>query len=150
MNALSQIQHNPITMFRQFIALGLLLTATSAGALEIPAGKWGITSETTSPMSPQPRTQYTEECMVEGTDPFAMMNAEMAQQCKLTTTSDTDSEMQADLQCTMPGAGTMQGKITFRLDGNNSSGEMLMTMNMGGQTMQMSSKWSGERLGACD
>lgn len=132
------------------LMLGLAVAAAPAGALEMPPGKWGITSETITPMAPAPVTDYTEDCVQDDFDPVSLMQSEMAQECQLTTNTDTATELDADLQCAMPGAGTVQGKLLFTVDGNSATGQMNMSINVGGQVMEMSSKWSGELLGACD
>jgi len=135
-----------------FVAvLGLALVSASAFSLELKPGKWGITSETASPMSAEPASQYSEECIEDGNfDPLAeMMQSGMAQQCKLTTHTNSATTLDADLDCAIPGAGSMTGKITFNVAGESASGGMNMSMDMGGQQLQMSSKWNGKYLGAC-
>ena len=58
-----------------FVAvLGLALVSASAFSLELKPGKWGITSETASPMSAEPASQYSEEFIEDGNfDPLAEM-----------------------------------------------------------------------------
>jgi hypothetical protein len=133
---------------------GFALTAIPAGALEMPPGRWAINSETIAPMAPEPIVEYTEDCIEDNFDPVSLIQAEMTEQCAITTNIDTATELDADLQCAIPGApagsGTVLGKLLFSVDGDNARGQMNMSINMGGQVMEMSSKWSAQRLGACD
>jgi hypothetical protein len=133
-----------------FALLGTL-AALDTQALEMPAGKWSMTSETLTPMAAEPMTSSNEECITEGFDPAEMLTkSNLGRQCKLTPTTDTATEFAADMACDMGGTDTAQGKMRVTLDGEQASGEMQLTVNMAGQALQMSNKWTGQRLGACD
>ena len=131
------------------LMLVLAFASTEAVAIEVKPGKWGINSETTTPMSTQPVSQYMEECVEESFDPVAeMMEQGQAQQCTISDVKDSANQIDASLQCTMPGIGSVQGNMSFIVNGSSGTGEMHMSMNLGGQLLQMSTKWSGQYLGA--
>jgi hypothetical protein len=144
------LAHSNKTPIRGFmLLLAATFAAAESGAIEVKPGKWGVNSETTTPMSTQPVSQYLEECVDESFDPVAeMVDQGTAQQCTITNIQDSDNKLDADLQCTMPGVGTVQGKMSFVVNDTSGTGVMNMSMNLGGQLLQMSTKWSGEYLGA--
>ena len=134
-------------------AFMLLLTTAfigaDAGAIEVKPGKWGVNSETVTPMSTQPVSQYMEECVEETFDPVAeMVDQGNAQQCTITNIQDGANQLDADLQCNMPGVGSVKGKMSFVVNDSAGTGVLNLSMNLGGQLLQMSTKWSGEYLGA--
>ncbi len=130
------------------MALCSICFVTTAQAIEVKPGKWAVNSETTTPMSTEPMKQSLEECVDESFDPVAeMMDQGAAQQCTITNIQDSANQLDADLQCNMPGVGTVQGEMSFSVNGDSGTGAMNMSMNLGGQVLQMSTKWSGEYLG---
>ena len=133
----------------RIVMLVLAFSAAHSGAIEVKPGKWGVNSETTTPMSTQPVSQYMEECVEESFDPVAeMIDQGQAQQCTITNIQDSTNQLDADLQCTMPGVGTVEGKMSFVVNEGSGTGAMNLSMSLGGQLLQMSTKWSGEYLGA--
>ena len=136
------------SMFVSVLFCAASLVAASAGAIEVRPGKWAVTSETTTPMSAQPMKQSLEECVDESFDPVAeMMEQGAAQQCSITNVRDSSTRLDADVQCTMPGVGTVQGQMSFIVNGMSGTGTMEMSMNLGGQVLRMNTKWSGEYIG---
>jgi hypothetical protein len=122
-----------------------------AQALILPAGQWRMDSETITPMAAEPITATTEQCIAANFDPAAeLTQADMGRQCQLAPTTDTDSEFAADMSCDMGDGATAQGRMRVTLDGETAAGEMQMIIDMADTLMQISNKWSGRRLGACD
>lgn len=121
-------------------------------SIELQEGKWGVTTSSVSPMSPQPTEEYSENCVEDSTfDPVReMMDQEMSSMCEVTVNADTATSLDADLSCNMQGAGTMTGKLEFFVDGDSANGLIDMSMSFNGQTMTMSNTWKAEFLGACD
>jgi hypothetical protein len=136
-----------------FLTLTLLnlSIAPAVQALEIPAGKWGMNSETLTPMSAEPIKEYNEECIEEDFDPAQMLaNSDLGTQCQVLPTVDTDSEFNSNISCDMGQAGSSAGTMRITVDGNEARGEMQMSIAVAGQVMEMRNTWTGERLGACD
>lgn len=132
-------------VFTILIAIGM----NSAQALEIKEGKWGITTEFTMPMASTPRVEYTEDCIEEGFDPVAEMLDGGIEGCEIVPSQDSATMLDVTMQCVIPNAGTMNGKILFLVKGDTASGQVDMEMDMGGMTMNISGTWNGEYLGAC-
>lgn len=123
--------------------------AGAAVAIEVKPGKWAISSETTTPMSTAPVVQQMEECVEDTFDPVAeMVDQGQAQQCTISNIQDSANQLDADLQCNMPGVGMVEGEMSFVVNDTSGTGVLNMSMNLGGQLLQMSTKWSGEYLGA--
>ncbi len=121
-------------------------------AVELEPGKWGITSSISSPMAPEPTTEYVEDCIEQSDfDPIAeMMEQGMSSMCEITVNEDSASRLDADLSCDMQGAGTMAGKIQFTANERSAQGDMQMSMSFNGQSINMANSWKAEYLGACD
>lgn len=131
-----------------FVCAAVCITG-GANAIEVKPGKWAVTSETVTPMSTQPVIQQMEECVEEDFDPVAeMVDQGAAQQCTITNVRDSANQLDADLQCNMPGVGSVQGEMSFVVNGSSGTGILNLSMNLAGQLLQMSTKWSGEYLGA--
>lgn len=138
------------------LAVGLFALFASytpfAVSIELQEGKWGVTTTTVSPMSPQPREEYSENCIEDSNfDPVSeMMDEQMNSMCEITVNANTATNLDADLSCNMQGAGTMTGKLAFSVDDDSANGLIDMSMSFNGQTMAMSNTWKAEYLGACD
>jgi hypothetical protein len=123
--------------------------AATAVAIEVKPGKWAVNSETVTPMSTQPVIQQLEECVDENFDPVAeMVDQGAAQQCTVSNIQDSSNQLDADLQCNMPGVGVVQGKMSFVVNDTAGTGVLNLSMNLAGQVLQMSTKWSGQYVGA--
>lgn len=132
-----------------FLAAMLACSGTTL-AVELKAGKWGTNSTVVVPMAQEPVTEYSEECVAEDFDPVQEMLGEMGDQCDITINEDTSTALNADMSCEVPGAGTMTGTLSFVINGDNATGSMLMSMNVGGMAMETSATFESEYLGACD
>lgn len=129
----------------------LVLCSGTTLALDMKPGKWGTTSTVETPMAPEPVVEYSEECVEEGFDPVQdILDEGMGGQCDVTLNEDSSTVVDADMACEIPGAGPMTGNLHFTVNGDNASGSMLMSMNMGGQTMDTTVEFEAEYLGACD
>ncbi len=149
-STLSLVHSTRSSLCRYVFLCTAAFIAVEASAIDVKPGKWAVNSETMTPMSTQPVSQYMEECVDETFDPVAeMVGQGAAQQCTITNIQDTGNQIDADLQCNMPGVGSVQGDMTFVVNDNSGTGRLNLSMNLGGQLLQMSTKWSGEYLGAC-
>jgi len=119
-------------------------------ALELPEGKWGMNSETLTPMSAEPIKDYSEQC-IEDFDPMQMLaESEMGAQCQVVPTVNTATEFNSNVSCDMGQAGSSSGTMRITVDGEEAKGEMEMSIAVAGQVMQLRNTWNGRRLGACD
>jgi|GEM_PF-963925 Protein of unknown function (DUF3617). len=133
------------------LVLPFATLASNLQALELPAGKWGMNSETLTPMATTPITDYSEECIEEDFDPVQMLaDSEVSERCEITPTTNTATEFASDLSCNVGQGGTSTGTMRITVNGEEASGEMQMSIAVNGQVMQLSNKWTGRRLGACD
>jgi hypothetical protein len=146
---ISVVQAKRFSICSAVLACVAVCIAPAVEAVEVKAGKWAINSETVTPMSSQPVVQQMEECVAEDFDPVAeMVDQGAAQQCTVSNVQDSQNQLDADLQCDMPGIGTVQGKMSFVVNDTSGTGILNLSMNLAGQVLQMSTKWSGEYLGA--
>jgi hypothetical protein len=145
----SFVQSTRFSICSVALACAAVCIANTAAAIEVKPGKWAVTSETVTPMSTQPAVQQMEECVEENFDPVAeMVNQGAAQQCTISNVQDSQNQLDADLRCDIPGIGSVQGAMSFVVNGTSGTGILNMSMNMAGQVLQMSTNWSGEYLGA--
>ncbi len=136
----------------RWLALALAVTApASAGAtaLDVEPGSWEMSSTTTNPMSGQPQTFTVTECVsAESMDPETFLKN--AQGCSLSDVQTSSSAMSWTMTCGGP-AGSMTGRANIRTSagGKQVNGTMKMTMDVGGQAMELSTAWAGRWVGPC-
>jgi len=134
-------------------ALGLcsLLLSSSAMAadtISIEPGMWEMTTKMTTPMSPQPRVETSQECMTDseiGPDHLAPNDGG---DCTITESTVNGNSMNWSMQCSSPG-GVMTGGGSFTSKGDSGFGNMTMNMNIEGQAFNMEMAWEGKRIGSC-
>ncbi|MDR2212274.1 MAG: DUF3617 domain-containing protein [Pseudomonadales bacterium] len=136
-----------------FLALTGALAVSGVQALTLPAGKWALDLEVTSPDTPAPVQQHSEECYAEDLtlDPISILEQDgMNRFCEITPTTDNASEFIADIACDLGADTSGQGSLRMTLNGDQTTSDMQMTMNMGGHIVEFSSKSTGRRVGACE
>lgn len=137
----------------KIIALALLASvATSAMADGIPVqpGLWSITTTMNMPMMPTPQTRTVQECMEEDViDMGDMASEDMDPNCTFGLNQVDGNTMDWSIDCPVEGGGTMHAKWTATSGGDTVDGTGRMTMNIQGQTMEMTMSWAGERIGSC-
>ena len=121
--------------------------AVSASEFTVPAGKWRTTVTTSNPFLPAPMTNTRTECRQETAfDPSEMMK--QATDCTVRDQRIDGNLLTFTMECRADG-GALTGKGRYRLDGDRMEGGMDMTMDVGGQAMNINLTFTGERLGDC-
>jgi uncharacterized protein DUF3617 len=134
-------------VFRIWIGSMVALAAFAAQAQQMEAGEWEFTNTMSSPMLPQPQTMTMKRCLTskEVSDP-AGWQPRPESDCKVTPKGKSGDSVSWDISC--PKAG-MNGSGTARLSGASVESETKMTMSGQGQSVQMTTKTKGRRVGPC-
>lgn len=128
-------------------ALLVLPFAASAAELELNPGLWETTMTRTNPMTGEPTTETTTECVRETSfNPSDMMQD--AEGCELVKDELNGDTLTYRMECNMQGTqATIDGQ--FQTDGQTGKGNMDMKMNMGEMKMNMKMDWTAKRVGDC-
>ena len=134
-------------MFRIWIGSMVALAAFAAQAQQMEAGEWEFTNTMSSPMLPQPQTMTMKRCLTskEVSDP-AGWQPRPESDCKVTPKGRSGDSVSWDIACPKSG---MNGSGTARLGGSTVESETKMTMSGQGQSVQMTTKTKGRRVGPC-
>lgn len=128
-------------------AVILIAFSSVAGAegLPITPGLWEFTTQ-----NPILGTNDVEqECVRDDTFDAASM-LDDSEGCEISNEVVGDKTIDYDMTCTDPGtSGSVKGHFSFKIDGDQGSGNADMTMDMGGQTMSMSMVMTAKRVGDC-
>jgi hypothetical protein len=140
-------------MKRKIIAVALLASLAynaQADGIPVEPGMWSITTTVNIPMMPAPQTETIEECMEdEVIDMNDMAGEDMDPGCSYELGQVDGNTMNWSIDCPLEG-GTMHAEWTATSGGDTVSGEGKMTINMQGQTMNMTMSWDGKRTGDCN
>ena len=138
----------------KILAVTLLVAfAPNALAEGIPVepGLWSITTTMNMPMMPAPQTKTVQECMEDDIIDMGDMAAEdMDPNCTFELNQVDGNTMTWSIDCPVQGGGTMNAEWTATSAGDSVEGAGRMTMEMQGQTMEMTMSWAGERIGECN
>ena len=129
----------------------ILLLSTNinaADAISIEPGMWEVTTKMTTPMSPQPRVETTQECMTDAKISPEDLTPNDDGECSITDSKISGNSMDWSMQCSSPG-GTMTGGGNFTSKGDSGHGSIKMNMNIEGQSFHMEIAWEGKRIGPC-
>ena len=131
-------------------ALFIVLSALSlpAAAQTMEPGQWQFTSTITSSLLPQPQVSTSTQCVSkeDASDPTRFTGKDQAANCKVTPGTRSSDSYSWTVSCpdqNMRGAG----KATFGRGAIDS--EMQMTVEMGGQKMEMQTRTAGRLQGPC-
>lgn len=133
------------------IVWGLVLLGLPAAADEaflVEPGKWAFESTTQGSMNPEPKTQTSTECITDSEITPEQFTQGMSD-CILSDVVVAAANMSWTMVCQTPG-GQMQGNAEFTSTGSAVEGTMNMTMQFGGQSMQIQNTWQGTHIGPCD
>ena len=132
--------------FAVLILLGLSLPAWSQS---LEPGEWELTATTTSRLFPKPQTSTFKRCVKkeDADNPQALMGRE-ANRNDCTVTPGAKSGTQVTWEFTCPKAN-LRGTGTATIRGDSLESEMQTSMEVQGQRLQMSTRTTGRRLGAC-
>lgn len=132
----------------------MLLACAGAQAQEINPGLWRINVDsviaTTPGYSPPPVSQTQCLSAADAHDPqrlFGDMAAPGAADCTYGKTKVSGSNLRFTLQCAGPLNLRASGDVD--LGAETISGSITSSANLGGQQVDMQSKVSGKRIGAC-
>ncbi len=133
--------------FAFLVALLTFSINTLAEGLTIEPGLWETTMTRTNPMTGQPQTDTTKECVKQTSfDPASLMQG--AEGCQMTKNNLTSNALDFSMACNMQGATTtINGR--YEVNGDNGTGNMDMNMSMGEMKMTMKMNWTAHRLGDC-
>lgn len=127
----------------------LLLVPFTAGAaeLKINPGMWETTMTRTNPLTGEPTTETTRDCVKRTSfSPSQVMKD--AKGCDLVKEELNGDTLTFQMKCSMQGSqATMDG--SFQTDGQTGKGHMDMTMKAGEMNMTMNMEWTAKRVGDC-
>jgi len=130
-------------------ACALLVAPIAAGAAELKfnPGLWETTMTRTNPMTGEPTTETSTECVKQDTfRPSDMMKE--AEGCELLKDELDGDTLTFMMECNMQGAKTTVDG-TFQTDGQTGKGNMEMKMSMGEMNLDMTMDWTSKRVGDC-
>src|SRR5258705_6898669 len=121
-------------------------------------GKWEVTTTIEMPGMPAGRgmpAMTATQCVTkeQAADPQKMYAQQMPQRgnqesdCKVSDIKTSGNTTSWTIKCTTPQEVTGGGEITYTE--NNFTSAMKMTMTRGGQSMEMTTKTTGKRVGDC-
>lgn len=136
--------------FKSLAVASLVLAlplAGSAAELAINPGMWKTTMTRTNPLTGEPTTETTTECVKQTSfNPSSML--QNAKGCELVKDELSGDTLSFTMECNMQGQkATIDGM--FQTDGQTGKGNMNMQMNMGETSMKMNMNWTAERVGDC-
>ncbi|HEY4370516.1 MAG TPA: DUF3617 family protein [Burkholderiales bacterium] len=142
-------------MLKQMSPFGLLfLACAGAQAQDITPGLWRINVDsviaTTPGYSPPPVSQTQCLSAADARDPqrlFGDMAAPGAADCSYGKAKVSGSNLRFTMQCS--GALNLHASGDVDLGAETMSGSISSSANLGGQQVDMQSKVSGKRIGAC-
>ncbi|MDZ7842745.1 MAG: DUF3617 family protein [Gammaproteobacteria bacterium] len=127
--------------------LVLIPFASGAAELEIKPGLWETTMTRTNPMTGEPTTETTTECVRETSfNPSEVMQD--AEGCELVKEELDGDTLTFRMECNMQGSQTTVDGM-FQTDSVSGKGNMDMNMDMGEMKMQMNMNWTSKRVGDC-
>jgi len=128
-------------------ALLMLPLAANAAELAINPGLWETTMTRTNPMTGDPTTETTTECVKQTSfNPSDMVKE--AKGCELVKDELNGDTLEFRMECNVQGSkATMDGR--FQTDGQTGNGNMDMVMKMGEMNMTMNMEWTSKRIGDC-
>ena len=130
----------------------LLLTASPCAwsdVIPVEPGLWEMTATMNMPMMPEPRVTTTQECLTESEIDMDDVGAgDMSEECDFSMDQLDGNTMKWSVECPVEG-GTSRGEWTATSAGDSVTGDGVLTMSFGGQTMEMTMKWEGKRVGPC-
>ena len=134
-------------MLRTLTASMLAFATLAAHAQQMEPGEWEFTNTMSSPALPQPQTMTIKQCVTSkmAGDP-AGWQPRPESDCKVTPKGKSGDSVSWDISC--PKAG-MNGTGNARLAGATIEGETKMTMSGQGQSVEMTTKTKGRRVGPC-
>jgi len=132
------------------LSAGVLAIAAGqalAAGIPIEPGQWQIKSAMTMPMIAGERAHELTQCIKKDTiDPVEMMGND--NECQVTEQDVSGNTVTWEMTCnTQEGPATGSGSFTS--EGSSAHGSMKIEFAVQGQTLEMNTRWEGERVGSC-
>lgn len=126
-------------------SLGATAPIVSAEGLPMTPGLWEMTTQ--NPMTG--RDHVRQECMTDAVfDPRKMMEAE--QDCVIGDQSINGNTLDYDMTCAdLSGQGSMEGRFSFTIEGDQGHGNADMKVEFSGQAMNLNYTMTASRVGDC-
>jgi hypothetical protein len=137
--------------FRKLSITGMTLAVMTssftawADGVPITPGLWKVKTQN----SMLGTEEVGEQCMRDEVfDPVSMLGKEEG--CDITNETVAGNTVDYDLTCMDDTKqGRADGHFSFTIDGDQGSGKIDMTLNVGGQSMDITYKMDAERIGDC-
>ncbi|WP_028468804.1 DUF3617 domain-containing protein [Neptunomonas japonica] len=133
-------------------ALALSINQTHAATVDsVPfnAGKWEITSRASMPMLAKPLVNKNVECIREKTISADHFTQKTRGNCKATDVRVNGKNIQWNMSCNLEG-NLVTGRGNMQVNDTKVKGKAIIAMSMQGMKLEMTTTWSGKRLGECN
>jgi uncharacterized protein DUF3617 len=131
---------------RKLACLMLITMCAPVLAQEMEPGEWEFNTTMTAPGMPQAQTFTNKRCVTaKDSDPSRWADKRQGD-CKVSPSKKSGGTYTWEVSC--PSSG-MRGTGTARVTRSTVESELRLAADMGGQKMEMLTKTTGKRLGAC-
>jgi len=129
-------------------AVILAAVANDAAARDIEPGQWRITTTMSSPILSGPQTTTSTQCVTREDlkDPRRAINKRLQSDCRTVSLTQDGNTYSWEVRCAL---ADMSNRGTLRHGHGTMTGKSLMTANVFGQKLDMSTKIFAKRLGPC-
>jgi hypothetical protein len=144
-------------MMRNAVAVAAIFAVSVAALAQDPRrdGRWEMTTTMEMAGVPQKMAPMTvTQCITkeQASDPQKLLQPPpqrggQQSDCKMTDYKSSGNKITYSMKCTTPQEMTMQGEVTY--GEGTMSAVMKSTLARGGQTMEMTTRTTGKRLGDC-
>ncbi len=139
---------------RKIVALCLVLGMAApalvlAKGVAVTPGLWEMSMSMTMPMMPAPQERSYTECVEEAELDPEDFQMDQETPCDVNDMVVEGKTISWSLACPGP-MGTTEGQWSFTSEGDSMYGEGSMTADMGGQKMEFTMSWQGNRVGDCE
>lgn len=132
------------------LALALPASPLMAEGIEVEPGLWKLTTTLNMPMLPQPQTTTIEQCIEDSTFNVEDISTDgLDPNCTFEVTQLDASTMKWSMQCPVEGGGTSQAEWQATSAGDSVEGSGSIRVAVMGQEMEMTTRFSGQHIGAC-
>jgi len=135
---------------RMMFLLGLLSASVArADGVSLEPGLWEMRFSMKMPMLSDPQERTFTDCVEETTFDPEDFQMDEDSGCSTSSPEVDGGTISWSMECSGP-MGPSSGTWSFTSNGDSMQGEGKMVSDLGGQQMEISMSWSGERLGDCD
>ena len=116
-----------------------------ADGVAVKPGLWQMSMTMQIPMLPAPQERSYTECVEETELDPEDFRMEQNSDCSMSEPKVSGHTISWSMECAGP-MGPTKGDWSFTSDGDNMRGDGRMVTDMGGQSMEFTMSWTGERL----